>query len=482
MNAFQSFFQLTSPFMIVMGMGCLLVFLEGFKVPNSIKSGLSLIGVALSIIASLCLVKIAREPISPFQSISEPWFQEFYKSYSITPHNLILYAFIGIFAFVAILSFRSYFARHTAFGEILILTLFVTSGLQLLITSNSLLMLFLSLELFSLPTYVLVGAHRKNKHSTEAALKYFLFGSFATVLLLLAIALLYAQFTTLSIPQLAELLSKSEPSVLSLGAMVLFSVAVLFKVGIVPFHMWVPDVYQGAPAPITGFMGSAIKMAGFVLVTKVLGELFYSYLLYWSSWLQALAILTMFVGNLAALAQDNLKRMFAYSSVAHAGYLLLALLSFSKGNQGALYYYLIVYGLMFVGLFSILGILEHSNKNTEIYEISGLGFSRPLVGLCLTIFALSAAGIPPTAGFFAKYFLFLEAVKNGKTFLILLAVLSSLIGVYFYLRVIVYTYMKEPRETIAVTKNQTALILGILLCALALFYFAFCPSLLTLMS
>jgi NADH-quinone oxidoreductase subunit N len=242
--------------------------------------------------------------------------------------------------------------------------------------------------------------------------------------------------------------------------------------------MWLPDAYQGAPTSVTGFMGSAIKLAGFGLIARLMWGAFLPLASQWGGILDTLALITMFVGNIAALAQDNLKRMFAYSSISHAGYLMLGITSVASGGPNAhfLFYYLIVYGLMFLGLFAILSYLEQSTKNTDIFQLSGMGFTHPLLSFCLAVFSLSAAGIPPTAGFFAKYFLFLQAVRSGKTAVIVLAVISSLIGAFYYLRVLVYLYMKEPKERIVLQKNHRLAFACILVCAASMLYFAFAPE------
>jgi NADH-quinone oxidoreductase subunit N len=244
--------------------------------------------------------------------------------------------------------------------------------------------------------------------------------------------------------------------------------------------MWVPDVYQGAPSPITGFMGAAIKLAGFGFAIRLFWELFLPIAPAWKPILTWLAIITMFVGNIAALAQDNLKRLFAYSSISHAGYLLVGLTaaagSAAAPSTGPLFYYLLVYGLMFLGLLACIQYLETATGSTEIFHLSGLGFTHPLIGLCIAVFALSGAGIPPTAGFFAKYFLFMEAVKAGNVMLVVLAVISSLIGVYYYLRVIVFLYMKESKDRVALGARPGLTYACILFCALSLFVFAFSPG------
>ena len=263
-----------------------------------------------------------------------------------------------------------------------------------------------------------------------------------------------------------------------MASLALILIAVGFKIGMVPFHMWVPDAYQGAPTPVTGYMGSAVKLAGFGLALRLMGGLFLPIAVFWTPMINTLAVITMFVGNLAALQQDNLKRMWAYSSISHAGYLLLAIGSISKfgPNSTLVYYYLVVYGLMFLGFFAILNLIEQHTRSTSISQISGLGFSHPVLGACLALFAFSGAGIPPTAGFLAKYFIFLDAVRAENTPFVVLGVISSLIGVYYYLRVVVYLYMKEPKERLALPHSSRFAFACIVACAISMLYFAVAPA------
>jgi len=441
-------------------------------------------GAVASILLSVLLWKAWPIPYSSVgYSGAEAWLAEFYRSYFLDRQVLAFFLGIGLFTFLSLVFMNFHFQEHELRAEVFILVLFVASGMMLLVSANSLLMIFLALEFLSLPTYILVGIQKRDKASGEAALKYFLFGSFASVLLVFGIAFLYGRYGTLNIPDILNAIQTMSvdsptPKRLTLAALGLLLVGVGFKIGLVPFHMWIPDTYQGAPSPVTGFMGSAVKLAGFGLVLRLFWGMFLPLIDQWGPIFDTLAIATMFVGNIAALVQDNLKRMFAYSSISHAGYLLLGVTSLSPENGSLLYYYLLIYGLMYLGLFAIIAFIEYYTKNTEIYQISGMGFTHPFLGLYLALFAISGAGIPPTAGFLAKYFIFLEAVKAQKTFLVVLAVLSSLIGVYYYLRVVVYLYMKESKERIALPVSHRFAFFCIFLCALSQVYFAFSPSLL----
>jgi NADH-quinone oxidoreductase subunit N len=481
-----------SPVLTLLGSGSLLVLLEvifGFK-GRALKYIVALAGTLISLGFAMWLWKNlppSSTPLGYYGNVS--WLVEFAQSYSLTPLSLALYVGIGVLTALSLVFLNDAFSDSELRSEVFILVTFVASGMMLLVSANSLLMVFLALELLSLPTYVLVGIHRKDRASCEAALKYFLFGSFASVLLVFGIALLYAQFGTLRLTQIAEILRGYGPGLpvsktLILAGMSLILIASAFKIGIVPFHMWLPDVYQGAPTAITGFMGSAIKLAGFGLATRLLWEMFLPITQEWTAILGTLAVITMFVGNIAALTQDNLKRMFAYSSISHAGYLLLGVAAVGKGGPvpAALFYYLMVYGLMFVGLFAILAIVERATGNTEIYSLSGFGFSHPVLGLCLALFAISGAGIPPTAGFLGKYFIFLEAVRAGRTWWVVFAVISSVIGAYYYLRVVVYLYMKDSKEKLVLPAMGKVALVCVVACAVSLLYFAVMPTTLGLES
>jgi len=481
----SGFFYPLSPFLSLVGSAVLVLGVEcvsenAFK---KTKTAIALLGVLSSIFFTLMLWHAGLGDLSSIVASADVWLQAFLEAYALDNFSLAFFMGIGVFTFISLAFLYLTFGDRVDYGEILILTLFVAAGMVLLVSAYSLLIIFLALELISLPTYVLVGMKRGDRQSAEAALKYFLFGAFASALLVLGIALIYAQFGTLNLLNLSTLsqMQMSQPisdRLITHVGLAILIVAAGFKVGLVPFHMWVPDVYQGAHSSITGFMGSAIKLVGFGLMIRLLWVGFLPLAHQWIPILNALAIFTMFVGNLAALVQDNLKRMFAYSSIAHAGYLLLGITSIplSGPTPEAVYYYLIVYGLMFLGLFGILALVENQIDDTDISRFSGFGFTHPVLGACLTLFTLSLAGIPPTAGFFAKYFLFIQVVKTGNTPLLVLAMISVLIGAYYYLRLLVYLYMKDSKETLVLRPSKFAFSC-IVLCALSMLYFAVDTSL-----
>jgi NADH-quinone oxidoreductase subunit N len=419
---------------------------------------------------------------------STAWLRGFSQHFHLDQTTLLFFGAIAVFTLFSLVFLTSYCPDKDVETEISVLTLFIASGLMLLVSADSLLMVFLALELLSLPTYVLVGIRRKDKKSCEASLKYFLFGSFASVFLVLGIALLYAQFGTMELGKLqqafaSETWATASTRVMALTGLVLILISVSFKIGIAPFHMWLPDAYEGAPTVITGFMGSSIKLAGFGLTLRLLWGLFLPLSAHWIVFVNVLAVLTMFAGNLAALAQTNVKRLFAYSSIAHAGYLLLALGAVPKmgasPHSGAIFFYLVIYGITFLGLFACLAALEESKGEVTMTSLSGLGFTNPPLGIAISLFALSAAGIPPTAGFLSKYFIFVEVVRAGQTPFLILGILSTVVGAYYYLRVLVQLYMKDAADRSTV-KMPLAVKLLVALCAASTLVFTFAPQLLGL--
>ena len=313
--------------------------------------------------------------------------------------------------------------------------------------SNDLITIFLGLELMSLALYVMVGFRRSRLDSNEAALKYFLLGAFASGFLLYGIALLYGATGTTNLARMTEFLAASPLSgnpLLVVGGLLLLT-GFAFKVAAVPFHMWTPDAYEGAPTSVTGFMAAGAKAAGFAALLRVVLHALGGANGGWSSLLSAVAMLTMTVGNVTALLQNNLKRMLAYSSIAHAGYLLIAVVTGGSDGASAALFYLAVYAVMNLGAFGVLTLLgRQQEERVTLGDLAGLGFRQPLLGLAMTFFMLSLGGIPPTAGFMAKVYLFGVAVKAGYVPLVIVGVLNSVVSVFYYLRVTVAMYMEEP--------------------------------------
>jgi len=332
------------------------------------------------------------------------------------------------------------------YSEVYAMVLFSVTGMLGLAVSNDLISLFISLETMSVALYVLAGLVKTEKKGAEAALKYFLLGAFSTGFLLYGIALIYGAtgFTNLN-----EIAAAAEPTLLFMAGSALLLVGIFFKIAAVPFHMWTPDVYQGTPTTLTAFMATAGKAATFVafilILTRMLPE---SQAGAWTNVIQIVSILTMIIGNLIALVQDNVKRMLAYSSIAHAGYLLVGLAAGTAAGYSGVLYYLFAYTLMNVGAFGVIAYYErnHGLDFTEINSYAGLGFKMPIMGVMLSIFLFSLAGIPPFVGFIGKYYVFAAAVNAGLIPLAIIGVLASAASVYYYLRVMVYLYFKDAHK------------------------------------
>ncbi|HZL85923.1 MAG TPA: NADH-quinone oxidoreductase subunit N [Candidatus Krumholzibacteria bacterium] len=350
---------------------------------------------------------------------------------------------------LSLLGAQAYHERAgTGRAEFFVLVLFATVGMMVLVASSDLITMFLGLELLSFPTYVLCGFLRQQIKSNEAALKYFVLGSFASSVFLYGIALVWGASGS---TQLAEIAQAPESPLLYLGAL-LVATGFLFKIGAVPFHMWVPDVYEGAPTPVTMLMATAVKIAAFgalvrtLLVTTLYQTLPLGTILWWC------AILTMTVGNMSALTQPNIKRMLAFSSVAHAGYMLVGLAAVATtgwpAGASAVLYYLLAYAAMNIGAFTVVTLLGRRAEGELQFDRDWSGVARrhPGLGVAMALFMIALGGLPPTAGFFGKYSLFRAALDAGLVSLVVIAVLNSLVSVYYYLRVIVAMYMKAERE------------------------------------
>ena len=363
-------------------------------------------------------------------------------------------------------------------GEYYVLVLAAAAGMALMMSASDLVMLFLGLELMSIPVYALVGFNRYSLRSGEGSFKYFVLGSFATGFLLYGAALIYGAVGSTAY---ADIAAKAAGGVLKsnvyfAAGTILLLAALAFKVSAVPFHMWTPDVYQGAPMSITGFMSAGVKAAAFVSLARLLFAVFGSAGDVFFGLLWALAAVTMVAGNLLALVQSNIKRMLAYSSVGHAGYLLVALAAGSPGGTSAMLFYLLVYALANLGAFAVATALSGEQEADEIESWAGVGYARPWLGAAMAVFMLSLASIPPTAGFFGKFYMFKEAIDRGLVNLAIVGMLGSAIGVYYYLRVIVYMYMKEAPGGARIAPVEGALGFGLTLTSLGVVFFGVWPG------
>jgi len=362
-------------------------------------------------------------------------------------------------------------------GEFYVLILLAVAGMMLLAASADLLMVFLSLETLSLALYILAGFARDRRSSGEAALKYFLLGAFASAFLLYGIALLYGATGSTSLAGIGSYVSTRSllASPLLLVGIVLVLIGFGFKLALVPFQMWTPDVYQGAPTPVTAFMSVATKAAAFAALLRLTTEALPALAANWAPVLAILAVLTMTIGNLTAIVQRNIKRMLAYSSIAHAGYILIAIIAGERGLASVLFY-LAAYTFMNAGAFAVVIALERKEEGLELTDYAGLAARSPLLAAAMSLFMLSLAGFPPTAGFFAKFYVFSSAVQAGYTWLAVVGVLNSLVGVVYYVGVIVYMWMREPGSAAPRLNLSPALVLALVLAAWGTLQLGLLPS------
>ncbi len=341
---------------------------------------------------------------------------------------------------------RGYLRESEKLGEFLALMIFCTAGMMLMAASVEFVSLFIAFETMSICVYALSGFSRNLFSSAEAGIKYLIAGGFSSAVMLLGIALLYGATGSLFFENIsaAFLSSPSNPMLITGAALVL--AGLIFKTGAAPLHQWVPDVYHGAPAPTTAFMSVGIKVAAFAILARFTVEIGTAGSWKIESILTAVAVVTMVAGNLSAIAQSNVKRMLAYSSIAHAGYAVIGIVAYLSGNDSGLsglFYYLYAYAIMNLGAFGIISSLGKDGSEYQSFsDISGLWRTRPVFAVALAVFMFSLAGVPPTVGFFAKYRVFLPAAESGMHWLVLFALVNSVVSAYYYLKVLVFVFMR----------------------------------------
>ncbi|GIV97451.1 MAG: NADH-quinone oxidoreductase subunit N [Herpetosiphonaceae bacterium] len=338
-------------------------------------------------------------------------------------------------------------------GEFYSLLLFSTVGMSFMAASGDLILIYLAIELTSIPLYILSGYFINDRRSTEAGMKYFLFGALSSAILLYGMSLAFGMTGSTSLDDIAAGMRQGSP--LLIIAMIFVIAGMGYKVAVFPFHAWAPDVYQGAPTTITAFISTASKMAGFLVLLRVLSTGFAPLAGTarlaagfggWASILAIIAFFTIIFGNLGALPQTNAKRLLAYSSIAHAGFLLLGMLGVSTLSTPAMLYYLVVYTLTNLGAFGALAIIAAHVGGDEISDLNGLGWRSPLLAMLMTVMVLSLAGVPPLSGFFAKFYIFMAAWEQGAYWLVVAGVLMTIVSLYYYLRLLKAMYI-EPRPT-----------------------------------
>ena len=347
----------------------------------------------------------------------------------------------------------SFSSNDKQFTEATFLTLNSAIGMLTVVWSNDLIITFVGIELFSLSLYILIAMSLEEKLSKEAAFKYFILGSFASALMLYGISFIYGTVGSTYLPDLLQ----AAPNLLATNRLfvlgfILLLVGISFKIAVCPFHSWAPDVYQGSPTPLTAFMATGVKAVSLAFLLRLAASQAFTVERFWPfvDVLQWLAVMTILIGNVGAFRQKSLKRMLAYSSIAHSGYVMIGIIAAGMGGSSMLgasgvMFYILSYSIMTVGAFGVLHLLEpHADSDLTIEDLKGLGREKPYVALSMTILLLSLTGIPPTLGFFGKFFIFSAAVKQGLTWLAVWGVIGSVISVYYYLRPIVAMYMEEP--------------------------------------
>jgi NADH-quinone oxidoreductase subunit N len=391
-------------------------------------------------------------------------------TFSLFFHFLIT----AITAVVILTSYEYMEVQQIRAGEYYGLILFGAVGMCLMSSAMELVLIFIALEISSISTYILVGFRRRAAISSEASLKYFLLGSFATAFFLYGVALMFGATGSTNITAISQSLRSGQVPVLAYVGIALMFVGLGFKVAAAPFHVWTPDVYEGAPAPVVGFMSTAPKAAVFAVLLRIIFEA-HAPGGFWLVWVAA--ALSMTLGNVAALVQDNVKRLLAYSSIAHAGYLLVAFAALPDNGIPAAMFYTASYAAMNVGAFAIVSHFGGAGERyVTLDDYAGLGRRSPLLAATLTIFLLSLIGIPITGGFFAKFYVFSAALQANLVGLTIIGVLNSAVGAYYYLRIIVMMYMREARESVPLGPLPVGVSAALTISALATIYLGIFPG------
>ena len=456
-----------APEIALCGFGILIMLLDPF-VSGAHKRFLGMLGF-VGAVAGLAGVRVAAsDPGLAYSGLMRV------DVFSIFVH----YVVIGATALVILGSVQYLEDEGIERGEYYALVLFATAGMGILAGANELVTAFIGLEMSSISSYILAGFRKRAAQSNEASLKYFILGSFATAFFLYGIAMMYGATGTTRI-DLVQSALRSEghaPALVILGLGLIF-VGLGFKVVAAPFQIYAPDVYEGAPTPVTALLASGPKAATFALMIRIFyvslgGE---SNVWFWAVW--ASAILTMFIGNLGALAQTNVKRMLAYSSIAHAGYILVGFAACTDLGVAAVLYYLAAYALMKVGAFLVLAHLgQKGEKRLEIRDYAGLGMKQPVLAACFSLFLLSLLGLPVTGGFLGKFLAFQATLDSHAVWLVVIAAINSVIGAYYYLRVIVAMYFWEPSKEYTPTAVAPALSAALAIAAAGTVYLGIFPS------
>ncbi len=461
-------FRWIIPEITVTVFGLLILLVDAFRRgqgPNRAAGVLALIGGLVALYFTMNLWDLRTSLFSALYVIDN--FGTFFK-----------FIFLIILILVTIVSFGYTEREDLFYGEYYSLLLFAALGMMVMVSSNSFITIFIGLEVMSLAIYILCGLMKGQVRAVESALKYFLLGSFATAFFLYGIALVFASTGAIDIQMVRTVGGARNLAInpVFLAGIALLIVGFGFKIASVPFHMWTPDVYEGAPTSITAFMATGVKAAAFGAFLRVFYTAFYPFITEWSSILWFLAVLTMTVGNITALVQNNMKRLLAYSSIAHAGYILIAFVTGDKIMSSSILYYLLAYTFMNIGAFTVVILLGRKGEEHEdIDSYAGLAARHPFISLCMTVFLLSLTGIPPLAGFAGKFYVFSDAIKGHFYWLAVIGMLNSAIAAYYYLRVLMYMYFKEPVKELGRINITPAYVMVMLISVAALLYLGIFP-------
>lgn len=441
-----------------------------FDLFNSIQktftAWLTIVGCAIALYVSVDMLQAGTEGT------------EFSNMIQVDKYSLFFNVIFLVSTILVVLISMNYLGRtDKRQGEYYLLILLATLGMMLMASGNELIVVFLGLELMSLSLYVLAGYFQRSMASSEAGMKYLLLGAFASGFFLYGIALIYGGAGTTSIPKIASAITVNATSPLLLSGMFLLVVGFGFKVALVPFHQWAPDVYEGAPTSIAAFISAGPKAAGFAAFLRIFLEALQNIQSEWIVVVTILAALTMTVGNLVAIAQRNIKRMLAYSSIAHAGYVLVGLAAANKDGISSAMFYLLVYCIMNIGAFgAVILARTEDGESLMISDYAGLGFKKPLLALFMTLMLLSLAGFPPTAGFVGKFYIFRSAVESGQIWLVIIGAINTAISAFYYLRVVVAMYMREPEAELDFHPYPGLLIVALTLAAIGVVLIGILPS------
>lgn len=394
-------------------------------------------------------------------SINESRLVVFHNMLSVGGNTHVFYFIFSIGAALVCLLSIDYIKKYgTYYGEYYILIQSSVLGMMLMAGAKDLLVIFLGLEIMSVSFYVLAGLNRKRLSANEASLKYFLLGAFASGFVVYGIALIYGSAQSTSLDVITLNFNVLANNLLFIVGVLLFLIGFSFKIAAFPFHMWVPDVYQGSPTTIAGLFSTGGKAAAFSSILITIIAIFTNNAQnVFEPYLSVIATLSMLFGSIVAIAQEDIKRMLAYSSISHAGYLTIGLAAGNQDGMAGIIFYLAAYTFMNLGAFGIIAMIEGEEEtNLTISSYSGLSSRKPLLAALLALFMFSLAGIPPFAGFFGKYYVFISAIKSGLTWLTIIGVISSAISVYFYLRIVVLMYFKESTSEISLVDSKTGLL------------------------